>query len=294
MMAHNVGSQSMVDPLRRVIVKRPQQAYIDNARIAAQWKDLVYTDAPDLQRANEEHARFVGLLQSAGCEILYLPEDDRTGLDSIYTHDPAITTDEGVIIFQTGKKARRGEGPAMADALAKWNIPVLGFVDGEATAEGGDLVWLDHQTLLAGRGFRTNAAGIAKLRALLAPLSVQVIEVPLPYWTGPEDCLHLMSFISFLDHDLAVVYRKMMPVPFVELLEAHKIQMIDIPEEELLTQACNVLAITPRNIVMLAGNPVTRQRLVEAGCIVHEFSGQEISFKGAGGPTCLTRPLFRS
>src|SRR5262249_20499695 len=293
-MTQNVGSQSMVTPLRRVIVKRPQQAYVNSAKIAAQWKDLVYTAAPDLQRAGEEHARFVGLLQSAGCEILYLPEDDRTGLDSIYTHDPSITTDAGVIIFQTGKKARRGEGPAMADALREWNIPVLGFVDGDATAEGGDMVWLDHRTLMAGRGFRTNAAGIARLRALLAPLSVEVFEVPLPYWTGPHDCLHLMSFISMLDHDLAVVYRKIMPVPLVELLEAHKVQMIDIPEQEYPTQACNVLAIAPKNIVTLAGNPVTSKRLKEAGCIVHEFSGEEISFKGAGGPTCLTRPIFRS
>ena len=168
-------------------------------------------------------------------------------------------------------------------------MPTIG---GDATAEGGDLVWLDRLTLLAGRGFRTNAAGIEALRRVLAPLDVTVIPVELPYWNGPDECLHLMSFISLLDDDLAVVYPKMMPVPLYELLKRRGIQMVEIPDDELMTQGCNALAIAPRQVVMLAGNPVTRRRLEAAGCTVHEFSGQEISIKGAGGPTCLTRAVL--
>lgn len=292
-MSKSYGCQSMVAPLRRVIVKRPQEAFRNEQQIASQWKDLVYTAPPDLRRACEEHERFVSLLREARAEVLCLPEDDRTGLDSIYTHDPGIVTDAGAIVFQTGKVGRRGEGPSLADALRSWDIPVLGTVAGVATAEGGDLIWLDQHTLLAGRGFRTNAAGIESLRILLEPLSIRVIEVPLPYWTGPQDCLHLMSFISLLDVNLAVVYSKLLPVPLYELLVQRGVSLVEVPEEEYATQGCNVLTLSPRNVVLLAGNPVTRRRLETAGCRVHEFSGEEISFKGSGGPTCLTRPLLR-
>src|SRR5205807_9166550 len=165
-----------------------------------------------------EHQHFVSLLSAAGAEILYLPADGRTGMDSIYAHDAVLMTNKGAIIFQTGKPARRGEGPAFADAFARWDIPVLGVMDGSATAEAGDMVWLDEQTLLAGRGFRTNAEGIERLSELLRPLGARAIPVELPYWKGPSEVLHLMSFISLVDDDLAVVYRKLMPVPLFEIL----------------------------------------------------------------------------
>jgi len=287
------GSQSMVSPLRRVLVKRPQEAYGSATEIAKQWRALNYTEPPDFNLACQEHERFVQMMKDSGVEVLFLPEDSGTGLDSIYTHDPSIATDRGLITFRMGKEPRRGEAPAQVNAMRNWDLPVLGTVEPPGTAEGGDMVWLDHTTLVVGRGFRTNAAGIEALRKLLTPSGVTVISVDLPYWTGPADCLHLMSFISMLDDDLAVIYPRMMPVALYELLKERKIQMIEIPEEELMTQACNVLAVAPRDILMLRGNPVTVSRLKEAGCRVREFDGNEISFKGAGGPTCLTRPLLR-
>ena len=155
------------------------------------------------------------------------------------------------------------------------------------------MIWLDQETLLVGRGFRTNAAGIQELSELLLPLRVQVVPVELPYWNGPQDVLHLMSLISLLDEDLAVVYLRSLPVPLFELLTARGIQLIDVAEEEYPTLGCNVLAISPRNVIMVSGNPITRSRLESAGCKVSEFDGTEICFPGAGGPTCLTRPLLR-
>src|SRR5215510_9063195 len=202
------GSQSRVAPLRRVIVKRPEEAFRSRDHIQREWKDLGYTRPPDLERAAQHHRQFIELMKEAGAEILYLPADDRTGLDSLYTRDPVLITDRGAVIFQAGKVARRCEGPAFADALKSWDVPLLGCIDGPATAEAGDMVWLDHETLLAGRGFRTNALGIERLSELLRPLSVTVVPVELPYWKGTEDVLHLMSFISLLDKDLAVVYRR--------------------------------------------------------------------------------------
>src|SRR5215831_1775871 len=287
----NFGSQSMVAPLRRVAVKRPEQAF---QQIDRDWQELNYTRPPVLSKATEHHRQFVRLMEATGAEILYLPADDRTGLDSLYAHDPVLVTDRGAIIFQTGKIARRGEGPAFADAFKDWNVPILGVIDGPGTAEAGDMVWLDHDTLLVGRGFRTNQAGVERLSELLQPAGTKVTAFQLPYWNGPEDVLHLMSFISLLDNDLAVVYRRLLPVTLFELLTSRNVQLVDVPEQEYETLGCNVLAISPRNLIMASGNPVTRSRLEAAGCTISEFDGSEICLPGAGGPTCLTRPLLRA
>ena len=283
----------MVAPLRRVIVKRPEEAFRSRDHINKEWKDLGYTRPPNLEYAARHDQQFLALMKEAGAEILYLPEDERTGLDSLYAHDPVLVTDRGAIVFQTGKVARRGEGPAFSDAFKSWDVPILGTIDGSATAEAGDMVWLDHDTLLVGRGFRTNALGIERLSDLLNPLGVAVIPVELPYWNGPQDVLHLMSFISLLDEDLAVVYRRILPVPLFELLSVYGVQLVDVAEEEYETLGCNVLAVSPRNVIMVKGNPKTRSRLEAAGCKVSEFDGSEICLPGAGGPTCLTRPLLR-
>jgi N-dimethylarginine dimethylaminohydrolase len=288
-----VGSQSMVARLRRVIVKRPEEAFRSREHIDREWQDLNYVRPPDLDRSAREHNAFVQLMKDAGADVLYLPTDDRTGLDSLYAHDPVLITDRGAIIFQTGKVARRGEGLACADAFRSWDVPIVGVIDGPATAEAGDMVWLDHDTLLVGRGFRTNALGIERLSELLNPLGVTVIPCELPYWNGPGDVLHLMSFISLLDDDLAVVYRRMLPVPLFELLAVFGVELVDVPDEEFDSLGCNILALSPRNIIMVHGNPITRSRLEAVGCKVSEFEGNEICLPGAGGPTCLTRPLLR-
>lgn len=283
----------MVAPLRRVIVKRPEDAFRNRELIEKEWRDLNYTRAPDLICSCSDHERFVALMQDEGAEILYLPADDRTGLDSLYVHDPVLVTERGAVIFQTGKAARRGEGPAFADSFRSWDVPILGTIDGDATAEAGDMIWLDRTTLLVGRGFRTNAAGIRKLAGMLAPLGVTVVPVELPYWNGPQDVLHLMSFISMLDTDLAVVYRRILPVPLYGLLNDRGVKLVDVPEQEYDSLGCNVLAVSPRHVIMVSGNPVTRSRLEAAGCMVSDFDGSEICLPGAGGPTCLTRPLLR-
>ena len=283
----------MVGPLRAVVVKRPEQAFRGASAINAEWKELGFTRPPNLEAAAREHRQLVSLLEAAGARVYFLPEDSRTNLDSIYVHDPVLITNAGAVILQTGKVARRGEGPAMQDALNGLGVPTLGTIEGGATAEAGDMIWLDSRTLLVGRGFRTNQAGIEWLSLLLQPLDVTVIPVPLPYWTGPEDMLHLMSFMSLLDTNLAVVYRKLLPVPLYELLVERGVTLVDILEDEYMTLGCNVLAVAPRRVVMASGNPITRSRLERAGCTVSEFDGSEICIPGAGGPTCLTRPLLR-
>lgn len=283
----------MVAPLRRVIVKRPEEAFRNPETIEKEWAGLHYLKPPNFRVACAEHANFVSLLRESGAEVLTLPADSRTGLDSIYAHDPVLISDAGAIVFQMGKSARRGEGPAYADALKFWGVSILGIIEGPATAEAGDMIWLDRHTLLVGRGFRTNAAGLGAITALLEPHGIQVIPVPLPYFQGPQDVLHLMSFMSLLDDNLAVVYRKLLPVPLFELLTERGIQLVDVPDEEYDSMGCNILAVSPRNVLMVNGNPITRSRLETAGCRISEFDGSEICRPGSGGPTCLTRPLLR-
>ena len=290
----NIGSQSMVAPLRTVLVKDPRASHVDQATVDAQWQTLHYPDRPDLARVQAEYAAFFATLADFDVEIGTLPPAPETTLDSIYTHDPvAAVSTRGVILGNMGKAARRTEPDAMDAYLRAAGVPILGRIDAPGRVEGGDVCWLDARTVAVGEGYRTNAAGIRQLRALLDDDVDEVIPVPLPHWTGPDDCLHLLSFISPVDHDKAVVYSRMMPVPFRQLLLDRGFQLIEVPDEEYDSFACNVLAVAPGVCIMLEGNPITQARLEAAGVAVHTFPGQDLCIKGGGGPTCLTRPLWR-
>jgi len=279
----------MVAPLRRVIVRRPDEAF--GSADPQKWH---YTDRPNLSVAQKEHDALVAILQRAGAEVIYQDELSTNLADAIFVHDPAIVTEAGAVVLQMGKDPRRGEEAAMARCFHRLGVPILYTLHDEATAEGGDLLWLDHDTLAVGQGFRTNAQGLQQLQQAVAGLGVQVIPVPLPYFGGAESCLHLMSLISVIDHDLAVVYPPLLPVPFWQLLRARGFQLIEVPDSEFSTMGPNVLALAPRHCVVLEGNPITKRRLEKAGCSVQAIAGNEMSFKAEGGPTCLTRPVLRA
>jgi N-dimethylarginine dimethylaminohydrolase len=288
------GCQSMVGPIKGVLIKSPREAFVDQATIDAQWRTLFYFDRPDYEKALAEYEGFVSLLSRFGMEICYLPASDGVTLDSIYTHDAAVVSNAGVVLSNMGKAARRREPRAMRKFFEGLGIPVLGEISGEGLLEGGDVLWLDERTVAVGEGYRTNAEGIRQLRALLGEAVEEVIAVPLPHWTGPDDCLHLLSNISPLDDDLAVVYSRLLPVPFRQWLIARGLTLIEVPDSEYDSMACNVLAVAPRKCIMLDGNPLTKAQLEAHGCEVWTYKGEEISRKGAGGPTCLTRPFWRA
>jgi N-dimethylarginine dimethylaminohydrolase len=286
-------AQSDVGQIGQLVLKHVRDAFVDETAIDRQWRQLNYYGRPDLGRAVAEYDRFVALLQSLGAEVAFLPKDGTVTMDSLYPRDAAIPTDRGVILCSMGKEDQRTEPPAVAAFLHKLGVPVLGAIAGAGRIEGGDVTWLDRKTLAVGRGYRTNDEGIRQLRELLGD-SVQVVAVPLPHWRGPADVFHLMSMISPVAEDLAVVYSPLLPVPFREFLLDRGIGLIEVPDQEFESMGCNVLAVAPRVCVLRSGNPVTRQRLEAAGAAVHEFAGDEICGRGAGGPTCLTRPLTRA
>ncbi|MCE7988205.1 MAG: amidinotransferase [Caldilinea sp. CFX5] len=284
----------MVDEIKYVLVKHPHTSHQTQAAMDEQWRKLFYLGPQSYDRVVQEFTGFVSLLERFDMEIGYLPADAATGLDSIYAHDPLVVSNKGVILCNMGKVARQTEPDAMARYLQQVGVPILGRITGNGRVEGGDVCWLDERTVAVGEGYRTNAEGIRQLRALLGDAVDEVIPVPLPHWTGPDDCLHLLSFISPVDHDLAVVYSRMMPVPFRQLLLARGIQLVEAPDEEYDSMACNVLAVAPRQCIMLSGNPITQQRLEAAGATVLTFEGKDLCLKGGGGPTCLTRPILRA
>ncbi|MEZ4715303.1 MAG: arginine deiminase family protein [Caldilineaceae bacterium] len=288
----NIGSQSMVAPLRTVLVKDPRASHVDQATVDAQWQTLHYPDRPDLARVQAEYAAFFATLADFDVEIGTLPPAPETTLDSIYTHDPvAAVSRRGVILGNMGKAARRAEPDAMETYLRATGVPILGRIQAPGQVEGGDVCWLDARTVAVGEGYRTNAEGIRQLRALLDDDVDEVIPVPLPHWTGPDDCLHLLSFISPVDHDKAVVYSRMMPVPFRQLLLDRGVQLIEVPDEEYDSFACNVLAVAPGVCIMLEGNPVTQARLEAAGAVTHFGPGS--ASKAAADRPVWPRPLWR-
>jgi len=289
----NFGCQSEVGKIKRLLLKHPRAAFIDAKSISRQWEQLNYSEAPDFEKAHCEYDHFVDLLKQHVVEIEFLPRHAETGLDSIYVHDPALITSEGVILCHMGKAERLGEPAAMDEFLSQRGIPILGVSSGEGTLEGGDVVWINKRTLAVGRGYRTNDEGIRQLQRLLKDLVDEIVVVPLPHWRGPSEVLHLMSLISPIDVNLALVYSKLLPVPFRDWLLARGIKLLEVPDEEYDSMGCNVLAVAPRKCIMLSGNPRTKALLSNAGVEVWEYAGEEISRKGAGGPTCLTRPIWR-
>jgi N-dimethylarginine dimethylaminohydrolase len=285
-----------VGRLTQVAVKHVREAFVSADVIASQWEAHGFTAPPDFDAACREYDAFLDVLVRHGVEPTLLPADGATSIDSIYARDASLVTPRGLVLCAMGKAARAGEPAAQGRAFAAAGRPwtgVLGAIDPPGRIEGGDVVWFDDRTIAVGRGYRTNAEGIRQLAALLGP-AVEVIEVPLPHWKGSGDVMHLMSLISPVDRDLAVVYSRLLPVPFHEQLLARGITLVDTPDEEFESMGTNVLALAPRTCVMLQGNPRTRAALERAGASVVEYAGTEISVKGAGGPTCLTRPLVRA
>lgn len=280
-------------PLESVYIKTAATAFIDEDKLESQWKSLNYLAKPDLSASKIEYFAFETLLKKGGIDLKYFPKDTALSLDSMYCRDASIATNYGMIICTMGKEARKTEPEAQREAYEQNGIPVLGAIQAPGTLEGGDVAWLNEKTLAVGHTYRTNLEGINQLKTLLTPHGIKVVVVDLPHYKGVQDVFHLMSILSPVDKDLVVVYSPLMPIRFRNLLLEMDYKLVEVPDDEFESMGCNVLAIGPRKCIMVEGNPKTKAALEKAGCKVHTYEGQEISVKGGGGPTCLTRPLQR-
>jgi N-dimethylarginine dimethylaminohydrolase len=273
------GGQTMIEPLQRVLVRRPPADTSD-------WQRFGWRAQPDPARLAEEHEAFCLLLESAGAEVVGAPP---TTLDAIYAYDPAVVGDRGAVLLRPGKPERLEEVDAIAAELEAAGVPIAARLETPELAEGGDTAWLDERTFVAGRGYRTNSDGIWALERILG---VETLVFDLPHFHGPGEVMHLLSLFSPLARDLVVAYPPLMPVRLVQLLHERGIEIVEVPDDEFETMGANALALAPRCALVLERNVETRRRLEHAGVDVAVYRGDELS-KGDGGPTCLTLPLLR-
>ena len=281
------------DYLKQVAVRRAEDAFSGDERLDAEWEKLRFHERPDMAGSIAEHDNFRAILESVGADVIELDGDDVLTLDSIYTRDNVLVSPKGLILCNMGRTSRTPEAVINTETYTAMGYEIAGVIKAPGTLEGGDFIWIDEKTAAVGLGPRTNQAGIDQLHNILGH-DVDLHVVPLPNLGHPDDVLHLMSIISPIDKDLAVVYRPMMPDAFVNWLTGKGIKFVEVPEEEFLPMGCNVLAMGPRDALMLENLPGVQAGLEAAGCKVTTYKGMEISRKGEGGPTCLTRPLLRS
>lgn len=280
--------------LRKVAIKSARNAFVSDEVLEKQWQKHNFIQKPDFNKSELEYERFESIFRENGIDIDYFDFDEKVTLDSIYCRDASIVTDFGVILCSMGKTDRINEPASQRKLYEKLNIPVIAQIEAPGTIEGGDLAWLDENTLAVGHTYRTNESGIQQLKKIVEPRGIQVIDVQLPHYKGQHDVFHLMSILSPIDKDLAVVYSPLMPIYFRNELLERGFELVEVPDNEFESMGCNVLAIAPRKCIVVDGNPKTLEALINKGCKVDMYHGKEISIKGGGGPTCLTRPILRS
>jgi N-dimethylarginine dimethylaminohydrolase len=291
-MSFDFGEFNNWAALKKVAVRRPADCFVSDAKIDAEWQDLNYHLRPDLQNSIREFSAVEAALKAAGAEVIALPPAEGLTLDAIYAHDALVVTPRGLVKPRMGKPQRRKEAEVNGAALEKLGMPIAGEIGGDGKVEGGDLVWIDRHILLAGVGYRTNLEGVRQLQALCGS-DVEVKWFDLPHYKGRSDVFHLMSVLSPLDENLAVVYPPLMPVRLVEFLEGLGVAFVEVPDAEFASMGCNVLALGPSHAMMVDGNPETLRRMKAKGVRVEVISGTDICRKGEGGPTCMTRPIVR-
>lgn len=279
--------------LKSVFLKSVKNGFVNQEKLTSEWEPLNYLSLPNYNKAIEEYKAFENRLLENDIAIHHFDADALNKIDAVYCRDASIATDFGMIICNMGKFERLTEPKTHLTNYRKIGIDILGVIETPGTLEGGDVAWLDEKTLAVGHTYRTNEEGIQQLKNLLEPNGVEVIVAELPHYKGENDVFHLMSILSPVDKDLAVVYSPLMPIKFRNKLISLGFELVEVTDEEFESMGCNVLALSPRTCLMVEGNPITQKRLEKAGCTVHAYKGQEISVKGGGGPTCLTRPLLR-
>ena len=279
--------------LNTVFIKSAKNAFVSEQVLKEQWRAHNFLDQPDYKMTLVEYDFFRKILQKNGAALYDFPFNKNVSIDSIYCRDASIATNFGMIICNMGKETRISEPSAQLEIFKNNSIPILGIIESPGTLEGGDVAWLDEKTLAVGLTYRTNENGIKQLKKLLEPKGIEVLVAHLPHYKGTSDVFHLMSILSPVARNLAVVYSPLMPIKFRNELMKRKIKLIEVPDEEFESMGCNVLAIAPRECLMVDGNPKTQKALIKAGCKVTNYKGENISVFGGGGPTCLTRPMLR-
>jgi len=198
-------------------------------------------------------------------------------------------TPEGAILARPASTVRAGEEVAVAAALAGAGVPILKTLTGQATFEGADLMWLDAETAIIGRGLRTNQEAIEQIGGLMAEIGCDLIAADMPYGT-----MHLMGMLRIADADLAIAWPRRTPHAAVTALRERGYEVAFLPEhgEAENNKALNFVTLGPRRIVMPAGNPAARRFYEGLGIEVTETPMAELK-RAAGAVGCLTGVVGR-
>ena len=288
----NFGVSSMTKTLKTVGMLKPMEAL--KTADPSIWH---YGQSFNHTKIDGNYLSFAKILSKLGVEILWMTPKNNKIADSVFTYDASFMTQNGAILLSPGKLLRKGEEKIHEDFYVSYSIPIIGKTSGLAVAEGGDMFWIDNKTLVIGKGFRTNQIGIEQIKRILTPFNIEVISFDLPFFKGPEACLHMMSLISIVDEKKALVHVSLLPTSLVLLLKEKGYDLIEAPEDEFISSEglnINVLAVRPGVCVMISGFPQTKKALEASGVKVHTFDGNSLCIGCEGGPTCLTRPIFRS
>jgi dimethylargininase len=286
------GVSSMTSALRRVALSKPGVALLEAD--AAVWN---YGPTFDRHKVLAQHKTFSDLLVGHGVDIVWMDEDNPKIADAVFSYDASLMTPAGAILMNPGKSLRQGEQALHQAFYQRQNIPVIGEITGDATAEAGDTLWLDNNTLAMGRGFRTNQSGIDQMTEILADQGITVHAFDVPYYHGAAACLHLMSLVSLVDTKTAAICETLFPVSLYQLMQAMGYNFISLPYDEYQasgTLSGNILTVAPGESIMIDGFPETRNALEAAGINLQVFDGDALCIGCEGGPTCLTRPILRS
>lgn len=248
-----------------------------------------FLDVPDPGRAQAEHDALADAYRAQGVEVIEVGDVPRPSPNRMFCADLMVMTPEGAILGRPASSVRAGEEVAVAAALAGARVPILKTLTGQATFEGADLMWLDGETAIIGRGLRTNAQAIDQIATLMAEIGRGLIAVDLPCGT-----MHLMGMLRIADADLAIAWPRRTPHAAVAALRERGYQVAFLPEqgEAESNKALNFVTLGPRRILMPAGNPAARGFYQGLGVEVIETPMGELK-KAAGAVGCLTGVVAR-
>lgn len=232
----------------------------------------VDTGSPDLATMQAHHADYIATLRATGATVIELDALEPYP-DSVFVEDTALCLPAGAVIMRPGAPSRLGEAAEMAPHLAALYGDIRRIDGAGSFIEGGDILMTETE-ILVGRSARTNAAGIAELAARVADWGETVREVH-----TPPGVLHFKTDCSLLDAETILA------TPRLSASGCFKgYRLIDVAEGE--EAAANTIRFNDL-VLMPAGFPRTRDRLLAAGYALREIGNSECA-KLDGGMSCLS------
>jgi dimethylargininase len=246
------------------ITRRPAASITDGLR-------AVDTGTPDLATMQAHHAAYIAALRATGATVVELPPLSAYP-DSVFVEDTALCLPEGAIVMRPGAPTRLGEAAEMEPYLRAL-YSTVNRISGPGTIEGGDIL-VTGREILVGRSARTDAAGIAELRAIVTRWGHTLREVH-----TPPGVLHFKTDCSLLDGETILSTERLSASGcFAGYRVIHT-----APGEDA---AANAIRFND-TVLMAEGFPATRDRLRAAGYSVTEIGNSECA-KLDGGMSCLS------